>query len=323
MPVTRAQVDALIAKLEPQLRRAFEDAIRDWRANIDLSALSDALKRGDLSAATQIANLQPGAMSGFLRAYELAFDQAGSLELAALKLNILFNVRHLSGEQQLRKYGADLIRGISDDGRAMVRTVLTDGLARGQGALATARQVREYIGINDLQAQWAINLRTKLQSDPKALLAEINAGGYKLRDKRLDGIIRRSVADGKPIADADVEKIVVTYKNRSLRSRAESIARTETLSAVNAGKHESYLQAVDSGKVAASAVRKVWNTRLDGRERQTHAAMNGESVGIYESFVSPSGARLLHPGDKTAPAAEVINCRCNATYRIDRLANVR
>jgi hypothetical protein len=323
MPTTRKQIEALIERLEPALRKAFELALADWRNNVDLDAIAAALIRGDIQGAVRAANIQPAALNGFLNSREAAFEAAGTAELASLRLNIIFDARHLRGEKQLSQYGAQFVQGVTDDVKAMLRTALTDSLSRGQGAKAAARGVRDMIGLTDTQAQWAINLRRKLESDPKGLLTEFAADGYKLRDKRLDGIVRRAVKADQPIAAVDIDKIVTAYQNRAIRWRALNIARTETLRAVQAGNFEAYQQAVDSGKVAAQSVRKVWNSAHDNRVRQTHRALNGESAGINESFVSPSGARLRYPLDPLAPLEETINCRCNLTYRIDHLANIR
>ncbi len=323
MPTTRKQIDALVERLEPILRKAFEKALDDWRNNIDLDALAAALVRGDIEAAVRAANIQPAALNGFLTARENAFELAGTAELASLRLNIIFDARHLRGEQQLAQYGAQFVQGVTDDVKAMLRTALTDSLSRGQGAKAAARSIRDMIGLTDTQAGWAINLRRKLETDPASLLAEFAADGYKLRDKRLDGIVRRAVKADQPIAAADIDKIVTTYQNRAIRWRSENIARTETLRAVQAGNFEAYQQAIDSGKIAAQNVRKVWNSAHDNRVRHTHRVLDGESVGINESFVSPSGARLRYPLDPTAPLAETVSCRCNLTYRIDHLANLR
>ena len=323
MPTTKKQIEELIARLEPTLRRAFDQALNDWRNNIDLDAVADALRRGDIETAVRAANIQPAALNGFLTAREAAFEAAGTAELLSLRLNIIFNARHLRGEQMLERYGAQFVQAVSDDTKAMLRTSLTDSLSRGQGAKAAARGIRDMIGLTDSQAGWAINLRWKLENDPKGLLSEFAADGYKLRDKRLDGIVRRAVKAEKPIAAADIEKIVTTYQNRAIRWRSENIARTETLRAVQAGNFEAYQQAVESGKIAAQNIRKVWNSAHDNRVRDTHKALDGESVGLNEAFVSPSGARLRYPLDDTAPLAEVVNCRCNLTYRIDHLANIR
>ena len=59
------------------------------------------------------------------------------------------------------------------------------------------------------------------------------------------------------------------------------------------------------------------------RTRLTHAVLDGKTAGLREPFRSPSGAFLMFPGDPSAPGAEIINCRCNLTYRIDFLANIR
>jgi len=323
MPTTRKQLEELIARLEPVLRRAFDQALNDWRNHIDLDAVADALRRGDIESAVRAANIQPAALNGFLTAREAAFEAAGTAELSSLRLNIIFNARHQRGEQQLSRYGAQFVQAVSDDTKAMLRTSLTDSLSRGQGAKAAARGIRDMIGLTDSQAGWAINLRRKLENDPKGLLSEFATDGYKLRDKRLDGIVRRAVKAEKPIAAADIEKIVTAYQNRAIRWRSENIARTETLRAVQAGNFEAYQQAVESGKVAAQSVRKVWNSAHDNRVRHTHRELDGESVGLNELFVSPSGASLRYPLDPNAPLEETVNCRCNLTYRIDHLANIR
>lgn len=323
MPTTRKQIEALVEQRYPSLLKAFQKALDDWRNNLDLSAIEAALQRGDIDGAVRAANIQPAALNGLLTAREAAFEVAGTTELASLRLNIIFNARHLRGEQQLAQYGAQFVQGVTDDTKATLRTALTDSLSRGQGAKAAARSIRSYIGLTDSQTGWAINLRRKLETDPKALLTEFEADGYKLRDKRLDGVVRRAVKAEKPIAAADIEKIVTAYQNRAIRWRSENIARTETLRAVQAGNFEAYQQAVDSGKVAAQSVRKVWNSAHDNRVRHTHRVLDGESVGINESFVSPSGARLRYPLDPEAPISETASCRCNLTYRVDHLANIR
>lgn len=81
-------------------------------------------------------------------------------------------------------------------------------------------------------------------------------------------------------------------------SRAEKIARTETHNTVGSGTFETY-------KVAGVS-QKEWLTALDGRERASHASINGQVVGINQSFSNG----LEYPGDASGPASEVVNCRC-------------
>ena len=67
-----------------------------------------------------------------------------------------------------------------------------------------------------------------------------------------------------------------------------------------------------------SLVERTWAATMDKRTRDTHWDMNGQVRGMNIPFDSPSGAKLLFPGDPTAPAAEVINCRCVLLTRIKR-----
>lgn len=81
-------------------------------------------------------------------------------------------------------------------------------------------------------------------------------------------------------------------------SRAVKIARTETHNSTGMGTHETF--------VAAGLKQKEWLTAIDGRERESHAAINGEVVEIDQLFSNGLG----FPGDPSGSAEEVVNCRC-------------
>jgi len=81
-------------------------------------------------------------------------------------------------------------------------------------------------------------------------------------------------------------------------SRARKIAITETHNTVGYGTFETYK--------GANLQKKEWLTTIDGREREWHAAINGEVVDIDKPFSNG----LMFPGDASGPAEEVVNCRC-------------
>jgi SPP1 gp7 family putative phage head morphogenesis protein len=85
-------------------------------------------------------------------------------------------------------------------------------------------------------------------------------------------------------------------------TRAERIARTETISAANAGGLEAMRQ--------TGVETKEWLSSKDDKVRPTHEELDGKQVGIGDAFLSSSGAQLQFPGDPAAPAAEVVQCRC-------------
>lgn len=83
--------------------------------------------------------------------------------------------------------------------------------------------------------------------------------------------------------------------------RREMIARTEIIGASNRAGFET-LRYYGIG-------RKEWLTAIDGRERPTHAAANGQ-VRLTDEAFEVGGELLQYPGDKNASPGNVINCRC-------------
>lgn len=55
--------------------------------------------------------------------------------------------------------------------------------------------------------------------------------------------------------------------------------------------------------------RKRWVTKRDSKVRETHAEAEGQTVELDEPFIV-GGYPLMHPGERPAPPAIVINCRC-------------
>jgi len=54
---------------------------------------------------------------------------------------------------------------------------------------------------------------------------------------------------------------------------------------------------------------KRWVSRHDARVRPTHTIAHGQTVRLEDRFIV-GAARMLYPGDPTAPPGEVMNCRC-------------
>ena len=66
---------------------------------------------------------------------------------------------------------------------------------------------------------------------------------------------------------------------------------------------------------------KEWRPAEDSRTRSGHASMLDTRVGLDSKFSVPPStegaddrAVMDRPGDPTAPAGQVINCRCVLTY---------
>lgn len=86
-----------------------------------------------------------------------------------------------------------------------------------------------------------------------------------------------------------------------IRSSAETIARTETVSAFSAARTAGFQQ---SGVVEGEE----WLAALDERTRETHVAAHGQVVALGQDFIV-GGATGPGPG-LIRKASESINCRC-------------
>ena len=115
----------------------------------------------------------------------------------------------------------------------------------------------------------------------------------------------------------DVRKIASNMKNlvnsRSFyRWQALRIARTETTAAANYG-------AISAAEESSFVIEKIWISGQDARVRRRpksdydHLELNGTIV-AQNALFEDNGAFLLYPGDPSAPAGAVINCRCSVNF---------
>jgi HK97 family phage portal protein len=139
--------------------------------------------------------------------------------------------------------------------------------------------------------------------NPKFLDWVNKYGAERVRDindttkEALRKTLSEGIAEGESIPR--LRDRVSSVMTDAKTSRAVKIARTETHTTVGAGTHETY--------VSAGIQQREWLTTIDGRERVSHAALNGEIVGINQPFSNG----LMFPGDQSGPAEEVVNCRCD------------
>lgn len=90
-------------------------------------------------------------------------------------------------------------------------------------------------------------------------------------------------------------------------SRAYTIARTEVHSLAGFAQHEAAAQ-------TGVLLFKEWVATQDGRTRESHAAMNGETVPMEEAYSNG----LMQPGDPDGDPSQVIQCRCNEVYHTEK-----
>lgn len=127
--------------------------------------------------------------------------------------------------------------------------------------------------------------------------------------------ISRHIANGVPynkIARDMASNMNVTPFSKAF-SKAMTIVRTEG----GRIKSEAEYQVQLAAKARGVDIVKQWDATLDGRTRDSHRQVDGESREIEERFSNG----LLYPCEAGQAAAEVINCRCVALTRVRHVLN--
>lgn len=104
------------------------------------------------------------------------------------------------------------------------------------------------------------------------------------------------------VAHGLTEQVLATKVSKV---RATRIARTESIGLVNAVEYE---------RAAATGVlrEKRWISQRDARVRETHVLCDRQSwIPIAERYSNG----LMYPGERPAPASEIISCRCGQAFR--------
>ena len=142
-------------------------------------------------------------------------------------------------------------------------------------------------------------------NDPRVLEILAKYAGQQIKNindttlKALRATLAEGFREGEDI-NLLARRIRATFEDARGR-RSVTIARTESVRALNAGQLAATIQAGFEGKQ--------WLATRDAQTRETHIGLDGQIRKVNEDFVSFSGAAGPHPG-ALGTAAEDIQCRC-------------
>lgn len=326
-----AAIDRLLAKTESAVKRAFLEYLKNAKSEETLKTVRRFLEQGNVEGVIQhferlaLGLSRPITDAMIVAAIEETSVLAPKAVAAVLRQNGIrvpqiafqFDPANPQAAEVMRANGARLVQQINENQRTVIRHVVSEAQMSGDGPLATARKIRDTVGLTESQRQ-AVNNYARLLREGNA-----QALDRGLRDRRSDPTVDRNswtydrktkewVAPEKPLTNDQIDKMVSSYQNRYISYRADVIARTEAHTAVNLARQEALNQTLDQAGIPQQTVKRRWMATKDKRTRDTHAAMGYEkqTVGLNQPFISPSGAQIMYPGDASAPAAERIQCRC-------------
>lgn len=226
----------------------------------------------------------------------------GILPMAALNTPLTFSLVLPSVSTYVNNYVATRVREISETSQQAIRVAINDAVVTGRNPVQIARTFRASVGLTNAQEMTVQRFKRALET------GDIHY---------VDGLtLAPKVGDMEGLSDKQIDKLVERYRLRASQSRAETIARTESLTAISVGQD----LAVRTGQLTGSIsneLYKHWEWSKDGRTREAHVE-TGELNGwipINQPFITPLGP-LMFPRDPSGTAANVINCRCRVKYSL-------
>lgn len=191
--------------------------------------------------------------------------------------------------------------------RQAVRDTMGDYTTEMQGVIR--ENVEEGMGVGRQVAASQFDLEGAFDVTPDRLLDQLDEWSIESTNEVVDSMsdevartLRSTAEDGYGIDEmSDVLQRDV-FEGRLKDSKAEEIARTETISASNEGAHSAY-------EDADGVIGEEWLASGDQRTRDSHAAADGQIVAVDGTFLI-AGHEAEHPGDKSLPPGEFVQCRC-------------
>ena len=123
--------------------------------------------------------------------------------------------------------------------------------------------------------------------------------------KQMTSKLMQGILNGDSIPKISESLLDVLHNNSVSATRA---ARTLVTQAENHGRLDSYKTLDEQGVVQE----KVWIATPDSRTRASHLDVDGETVGINDTFSNG----LEYPADPSGEPEEVYNCRCSMRTEI-------
>lgn len=122
--------------------------------------------------------------------------------------------------------------------------------------------------------------------------------------KQLNSAVLQGILQGESMDEIAKRIVHITDNNKNSAIRN---ARTMVTCAENRGRLDSAKELENQGAVMS----KVWEATGDSRTRDLHLYLDGQEVELDKPFIDDNGNKIDYPGDPTAAAETVYNCRCS------------
>jgi hypothetical protein len=312
-------VAALLATMDAKLAHQFLEGLKKVKDDIDIDEIAGFIQDGQYEVlfnkiSVELVNKGFTGFSlvltdAYLAGGKLAAKLGGPIPTSSGELAIVFDAINPKLTQVMSYYKMGKIQQITEDIRESIRRTINDSVNAGMSPKDTAKEIRAYIGLTRQQQQAVNNFKQLLINKPAEAMHR------ELRDKTFDTVLARMIRNKETIPAQKIEQMVEAYRQKYITHRAVTIARTESIRALNMASRQIWTDLVSEGQVPEENVVRVWLANIDNKTRDSHRALHKKRVGLNEAFKSSLGD-IMYPGDPLASPDNVINCRCTIFHRI-------
>lgn len=310
--MTDRQLEALRKRWELRMKYAWLASLEQIKKEMKAKNIIPGSHEAQQLIASEVGAWFQG---GWIQVMTITAASTGE-QLRSLGVRTAFDGTSRRTIAALQEHRLRLVQGFTQEQTQVAQTAIHRGLLDGRNPVAQAREFRENIGLTPKQEAIVSNYRRLLTNQDRAALDR------KLRDARFDSTVDRSITSGVKLTPDQIDKMVGRYRERMVKLRAETIARTESMRALSTGQDAMYRQAVEEGTLGKDEVELEWVTAKDERVRPSHMVMDGQRRKIGEPFVTGLGNLLYYPRDPFGVAEDTIECRCERAPRHRLFAQV-
>jgi hypothetical protein len=314
-----SRIDAVLSQAERHIAAVFRASIAQLKDQVDLTELAGLLEAGRFEEALDRLTIAGERLAQAVNnVFISSANSTATFLQSAGVISIGFDQVNFRAVNAMMANNMRLVREFSTGQREAVQVAMTAGITTGIGPREQARSFRDVIGLTARQAQAVVNYRRLLErvgNPDESEASQAESLTRRLRDGRTDRTVQSFIRRKRRLPRAQIDRMVARYSERTVKYRAEVIARTDGLRSVHQGARATYAQMIERGAIDPARLEREWHTSIDGRERLSHRVMHHQLRGWDEAFDSLHGP-IMYPGDPEAPAEETIQCRCLVTVRL-------
>ena len=308
------------AESEAEIAVGIRERSRRQAEAVVIASLSALIQRGRIDQAIDSASR--ATAERISTAYRESVRESGRRTAASITRGLGLDRDFLFNDAQGRviddavSRSGELVREITRNQREAINQAWGRSVNRGDSVQQQALAIRSSLNLTARQQASVENFRESLE---RVSEGDSRALSRQLRDRQFDDQIRTARRRRRPLTPEQIDRMVDRYRARLVSYRSETIARTEALRALGVGMDAAYRQAIERQIISGDRIVRTWISARDPRVRDTHAGLDGQKRGINETWETRNGV-LRYPGDPSAPASEVVNCRCVLQVRVESVA---